>query len=190
VSGLRQEVLLAPDDGSLGPLLRLADDRLAPGAGYGRHAHRSVDVVAVVLEGTVRHRWRNGAELTAGDVAVLRAGAGLDHDEVAGDGGARILQCYLRAADPGAPPSHVVHRGARGWVEVGRGDARLWVGQVPAGEEVEIPEGLVVVATSSRAEIVAGGRIRADEPATVLVWRLDVDRPAWAQDEGADAPPG
>ena len=48
---LDSRVLLAPDDGSLGPLLRLTDDRLGPGAGYGRHPHAAVDVVAVVLAG-------------------------------------------------------------------------------------------------------------------------------------------
>ena len=42
---LESRVLLAPDDGSLGPLLRLADDRLGPDAGYGRHPHAAVDVV-------------------------------------------------------------------------------------------------------------------------------------------------
>ena len=51
VSALDQRIVLAPTDGSLGPLLRIADDRLPPGPGYGRHEHRDVDVVAVVLAG-------------------------------------------------------------------------------------------------------------------------------------------
>ena len=75
---LEQRVVVTPTDGFLGPLLRIADDRLAPHAGYGRHAHRAVDVVAVVLAGSLRHRWGDGAELAAGDVAVLRAGAATD----------------------------------------------------------------------------------------------------------------
>ena len=114
VSALDQRIVLAPTDGSLGPLLRIADDRLAAGAGYGRHEHRDVDVVAVVLAGSLRHRWGDGADLAAGDVAVLRAGSGLTHDEIAGDDGARVLQCYLRSAEPGAPPSYEVHRAADG----------------------------------------------------------------------------
>ena len=98
--GLDQRVVVSPGDGSLGPLLRIAEDRLAPGAGYGVHAHRAVDVVAVVLAGELRHRWGEGTGLRAGDVAVLRAGAGMDHDETAGATGARVLQCYLRSAAP------------------------------------------------------------------------------------------
>ena len=36
MSGLDSRVLLAPEDGSLGPLLRLADDRLTGGTGADR----------------------------------------------------------------------------------------------------------------------------------------------------------
>jgi redox-sensitive bicupin YhaK (pirin superfamily) len=155
-----QRVLAAPDDGSLGPLLRLADDRMAPGDGYGRHAHRAVDVVAVVLAGSLRHVWGDGAAVRSGDVAVLHAGTGLDHDEIAGDEGARVLQAYLRPAEPSAPPSHLVHRAPTGWLDLGRSDARLWVG--PSGGDV--PEG----------QLVAGG------DGLTVVWRLVADRPRWA----------
>jgi redox-sensitive bicupin YhaK (pirin superfamily) len=157
---VEQQVVAAPEDGSLGPLLRLADDRLASGEGYGRHAHRAVDVVAVVLAGSLRHAWGDGTVLSTGDVAVLRAGEGLDHDEIAGDDGARVLQAYLRPAGPPAPPSHVVHRAVAGWVDLGRRDARLWVG--PAGADV--PDGQVTV----------------DGPDRVVVWRTSTDRPGWA----------
>jgi hypothetical protein len=181
VTGLEQRVVLAPDDGSLGPLLRIADDRLAPRTGYGRHDHRAVDVVAVVLAGSLRHRWGDDAVLRAGDVAVLRAGAGLEHDEVAGDDGARVLQCYLRAAVPSAPPAHEVHRSASGWVELGRPDARLWVAWARAGETVVVPPGLLVV--RGRDEVVVepqdGGPVQG--PGALLVWQLATTRPEWAQ---------
>lgn len=181
MTGLEQRLVLAPDDGSLGPLLRIADDRLAPRAGYGRHAHRAVDVVAVVLAGSLRHRWGDDAVLRAGDVAVLRAGAGLEHDEVAEDDGARVLQCYLRAAVPSAPPAHEVHRSASGWVELGRPDARLWVAWARAGEAVVVPPGLLVV--RGRDEVVVepqdGGPVQG--PGALLVWQLATTRPEWAQ---------
>lgn len=176
MTGLEQRIVLAPNDGSLGPLLRVADDRLEPGAGYGRHAHRAVDVVAVVLSGSLRHRWRDGADLRAGDVAVLRSGTGLDHDEVAGEDGARVLQCYLRAAEPDGPPGHRVISGPTGWIDLGRDDARLWLGAVGSG----VPEGLRLVVTATGTEV-------ADRPpraanGTVLVWQLDAGRPPWARD--------
>jgi quercetin 2,3-dioxygenase len=160
VTELSGETLLEPGDGSLGPLLRVTDDRLAPGAGYGVHAHRAVDVVAVVLAGSLTHRWGDGAPMAAGDVGVLRAGRGLDHDEVAGPDGARVLQSYLRAADPGASPAHEVRRAPSGWVDLGRPDARLWIGADGGG----VPDGVVLRP--------GGG--------TVVVWQVDTARPAWA----------
>ena len=169
-------VLLAPDDGSLGPLLRVADDRLGPGVGYGRHAHADVDVVAVVLAGSLRHAWGPGAVLRPGDVAVLRAGRGLEHDEVAGSGGAHVLQTYLRAAAPGGPPAHDVVPRPAGWVDLGRPDARLWLGA--AGPDV--PPGLRVVVRDG--EVTTGpGAGPVPGAAVVCVWQLDAARPSWAQ---------
>lgn len=162
MSGLHQRVLLAPDDGTLGPLLRVSDDRLAPGAGYGMHEHRAVDVVAVVLSGSVQHRWGHGAQLGPGDIAVLRAGAGLEHDEVAGDGGARVLQCYLRAARTDLPAAHEVHRRPSGWIDLGRDDARVWV----AGGALDAPAGIAVPLADSDLRV---------------VWELAAERPEWAR---------
>jgi redox-sensitive bicupin YhaK (pirin superfamily) len=162
VTELEQRVLLAPDDGSLGPLLRVSDDVLAPGAGYGVHEHRAVDVVAVVLSGSLQHRWAGGARLGPGDVAVLRAGAGLEHDEVAGDDGARVLQCYLRAATADAPPAHEVHRRPSGWIDLGRDDARVWV----AGGAVDVPTGVAIPLDDSELRV---------------VWEVAAERPEWAR---------
>lgn len=180
MSGLEQRILLSPDDGSLGPLLRIADDRLDPGTGYGRHAHRAVDVVAVVLSGSLGHRWGDGARLAAGDVAVLRAGAGLEHDEVAGDDGARVLQCYLRSADPAAPPAHEVHRSPSGWLDLGRADARVWLARAAPGEVLDVPAGLLVVRGVDGVRVAQQDGGAVEGPGQVLVWRLDTGRPAWA----------
>jgi hypothetical protein len=182
VSGLEQRIVLAPEDGSLGPLLRIADDRLDPHAGYGRHRHRAVDVVAVVLAGSLRHRWGSGAQLAAGDVAVLRAGTGLEHDEVAGADGARVVQCYLRSADTGAGPAHEVHPAASGWVDLGRDDARLWLARPAPGEAVPVPPGLLVVRGVDGVLVEQqDGRV-VDGPGAVLVWELDTARPAWTEE--------
>ena len=183
MTGLEQSVVLTADDGSLGPLLRVADDRLPPGGGYGGHEHRAVDVVAVVLAGELRHTWGAGARLGAGDVGVLRAGAGLTHDEVAGDDGARVLQAYLRSAAPHAAAAYGVVGAPRGWVELERPDALLWVARLAPGTAVRAPAGLRLVAgpdgvrAAPRPEEEVAA---ADGVTTVVVWQLDVARPAWA----------
>ena len=172
---LDSRVLLAPGDGSLGPLLRMADDRLAPGTGYGRHPHADVDVVAVLLSGSLRHAWGREAVLGPGDVAVLRAGRGLEHDEVAGAEGAHVVQTYLRAATPGAQPAHDVLLRPSGWVDLSRPDARLWLGEpgpdVPGGLRVVVRDGEVTA---------EGGEGPVEDASAVLVWQLDPARPAWA----------
>jgi redox-sensitive bicupin YhaK (pirin superfamily) len=180
VTGLRQRVLLAPDDGSLGPLLRVTEDRLAADEAYGLHEHRAVDVVAVVLAGSLRHRWTQEVTVDTGDVAVLRAGAGLEHDEVAGDVGARVLQCYLRTAEPGAAPTHEVHRAVSGWVDLGRSDARLWTARIAPGVPVVVPPGLLVARGVDDVVVEHQTGRRVEEPGLVLVWQLDAARPAWA----------
>ncbi len=182
MNGLVSDVVLEPDDGSLGPLLRIADDRLAPGTGYGRHPHRAVDVVVVVLAGSLRHAWGSGAVLAAGDVAVLRAGTGLVHDEIAGDDGAHVLQTYLRSATPGDPAAHEVHPNADGWLPLDRPDARLWTEVVEAGTWTTVPPGLLVLAgpEGTRVERQDGGPVHG--PATAVVWQLDAGRPAWASE--------
>jgi redox-sensitive bicupin YhaK (pirin superfamily) len=181
VTGLDQRIVLTGEDGSLGPLLRIAEDRLPAGQSYGRHPHRAVDVVAVVLSGSLRHGWGDGATVSAGDVAVLRSGAGLDHDEIAGEHGVRVLQCYLRGVDPGAAPGYHVHRTASGWIDLARTDARLWLARVLPGGSATVPAGLLVHRAANRvvAEHQAGGVIT--EPGAVLVWQLDAARPSWAE---------
>jgi hypothetical protein len=174
---LGQRIVLAPADGSLGPLLRIADDRLDPAAGYGRHEHSAVDVVAVVLSGTLHHRWKGDVAMAAGDVAVLRSGAGLEHDEVAGDGGARVLQCYLRSAEPSATPAHEVHHAASGWLDLHRDDVALWIGRTPGS----VPAGLLVLRRADSVLVEEQpGRV-VEERGTAMVWQLDTGRPEWAK---------
>jgi hypothetical protein len=119
--------------------------------------------------------------MTAGDVAVLRAGTGLDHDEIAGDDGACVLQCYLRSAQPSAAPAHEVHRAASGWLDLGRADARLWVQRVQPGAAVTVPAGLLVLrgADDLLVEQQPGRTVR--DPGVALVWQLETGRPAWAE---------
>jgi hypothetical protein len=181
VSDLDQRILVSGDDGSLGPLLRIAEDRLPAGQSYGRHAHRAVDVVAVVLQGSLRHGWGDGALVSAGDVAVLRAGAGLDHDETAGEDGVRVLQCYLRSADPAAAPDHEVWPAAAGWVDLRRTDVRLWVSRLLPGDEVPVPAGLLVHREAAGVVVEQQAGRRISEPGMLLVWQLDARRPAWAK---------
>ena len=70
--------------------------------------------------------------------AVLRAGTGLEHDEVAGAGGAHVLQTHLRSARPKDDAAHEVHPNSDGWVDLGRTVARLMYEMVVDGTTVTV----------------------------------------------------
>lgn len=87
---------------AVGPLVALDEHLLAPGAGFPAHRHRGLDVVTAVLAGELHHDGPGRTVLAAGGTAVLHAGAGVEHSEVAGPGGCRFVQAWLLAEPEGA----------------------------------------------------------------------------------------
>ena len=62
-----------------------------------------------VLSGAVAHEGPTGtAEVTPGQVAVLRAGAGVDHAETAAAPQTRFIQVWLTPTRAGGEPSYDV----------------------------------------------------------------------------------
>src|SRR5262249_54030986 len=61
----------------------LNDDRIAPGKGFGPHAHRDMEIITYVLEGGLRHRDSTGEcyVLRPNEVQTMSAGSGIVHSE-------------------------------------------------------------------------------------------------------------
>jgi redox-sensitive bicupin YhaK (pirin superfamily) len=61
----------------------LNDDRIAPGMGFGPHAHRDMEIITYVLEGGLRHRDSTGENhvLRPNEVQTMSAGSGIVHSE-------------------------------------------------------------------------------------------------------------
>ena len=68
---------------SFGPLRVLNEDWVRPGTGFDPHPHRDMEIITVVLDGTVEHTDSTGAEgrTSAGEVQVMTAGTGVIHSE-------------------------------------------------------------------------------------------------------------
>lgn len=66
-----------------GPLRVINDDIVAPGAGFGEHGHRDMEILTWVLQGALQHQddLGNGSIIQPGELQAMTAGAGIRHSE-------------------------------------------------------------------------------------------------------------
>lgn len=96
------------------------DDRVTPGAGFGRHAHRDMEIISYVVEGALEHKDSigTGSVIRPGDVQLMRAGTGISHSEYnhSQTAGVHFLQIWV------VPQSRSL---APGYEQLTFGDQRL-----------------------------------------------------------------
>jgi redox-sensitive bicupin YhaK (pirin superfamily) len=59
------------------------EDQVSPGAGFGTHGHRDMEIITYVLEGALEHKDSigTGSIIRAGEVQRMTAGTGILHSE-------------------------------------------------------------------------------------------------------------
>jgi len=91
----------------LGALVVWNDDEIAPGTGFGHHAHADMEIVTYVRQGVVTHEDDAGniGRTTAGDVQMMSAGAGISHAEHNhGEDQLKLFQIWLLPRERGGTP--------------------------------------------------------------------------------------
>ena len=140
------------------------DDRVAPGAGFGTHGHRDMEILSYVLEGGLQHRdsTGGGGVIRPGEIQFMRAGTGVTHSEnnASKTEPVHFLQIWVMPDARGLAPHYDqkpfdADLAARGFVLLSSPDGRassiqvqqdvtLWVTRLAAGQE--------------RSHALAGGR--------------------------------
>ena len=86
------------------------DDRVAPGRGFGAHAHRDMEILSYVLEGKLAHKDSMGHVEILGpnEIQKMSAGNGVIHSEFNGSDSEPVhfLQIWIKPNGKGSAPTY------------------------------------------------------------------------------------
>ncbi len=172
-----------PKEMGWGVLRVINEDRIVPGAGFGKHGHRDMEIVTYILDGALEHRdsLGNGGIIKRGEVQRMSAGTGILHSESnpSNDAGTHLLQIWIEPAQLGRPASYEQQPlpeselrgrwrlvaspdGAEGSTTIGQ-DAKLWASLLAPSESLsyELAAGRLAYVHVIRGRLAVNGQILA-----------------------------
>jgi redox-sensitive bicupin YhaK (pirin superfamily) len=200
-----------PNNVGHGLLLVSNDDRVAPGQGFGTHAHQDMEIVTWVLEGSLAHQDSAGHSgiITPGVAQRMSAGTGIRHSEMNASTTEPVhfVQMWVRSDTVGIEPGYeqvdisdrlaagglvpvASGQGHDGAVHLHQAGAVLWAARLDDGASVTVPAALhvhVFVARGSArltVDLAEGDAVRlTDEPEQELTATSDdTEILVWATD--------
>ena len=184
-----------PEHVEFGPLRVINEDRVVPGAGFGTHGHRDMEIISYVLDGELAHKDSTGTSsvIRPGDVQRMSAGRGVMHSEFnhSQERPVHFLQIWIQPNVRGIAPEYEEKRfgpedkrgrlrliaspdGADGSVLIHQ-DARVYAGLFDGEERatLEVAPGRRLYVHVARGRLTANGESLAAGDALKL---QDVER--------------
>lgn len=86
------------------------DDTVVPGAGFGTHGHRDMEIISFVTKGAIEHKDSMGniQRLPKGEFQLMSAGKGITHSEYNGSNTEmlKFLQIWIEPETQGGEPGY------------------------------------------------------------------------------------
>ena len=186
-----------PKEMGWGALRVINEDRIVPGAGFGKHGHRDMEIVTYILDGALEHKdsLGNGGVIKRGEVQRMSAGKGILHSEFnpSNDTGTHLLQIWIEPAQLGGAASYEQQPlpeaelrgrwrlvaspdGAAGSTTIGQ-DAKLWASLLAPGESLAyaLAERRLAYAHVIHGRLVLNGQILATGDAAKIAEESRLD---------------